>query len=72
MPDINEKSLSFGQNKKKEMKETFLIFLTFVRWSNGLFDPEPVIPDNLLKYQNVTRINDSAVLKILNGSLQGE
>ena len=54
------------------MKETFLIFLTFVHWSNGLVDQEPAIPGKLLKYQNVTRINDSAVLKILNGSLQGE
>ena len=54
------------------MKESFLIFLTFVRWSNGLVDQEPVIPDKLLKYQNVTGIDDSAVLKILSDSLQGE
>ena len=54
------------------MQQNFLIFLTVVRWSNGLVDQEPVIPDKLLQYQNVTGIDDSALLKIFNDSLQGK
>ena len=60
-----------------------LIFLTMVGWSTGFVIPgkngddrDPVspvmIPDKLLRYQNVTGIDDSTLLKMLNDSLQGK
>ena len=48
------------------MQKSIFIFLYLVNWSNG-----EVIPEKLLRYQNVTGIDDATVLKILNDSLHG-
>ena len=48
------------------MQKSIFIFLCLVNWSNS-----EVIPEKLLRYQNVTGIDDATMLKILSDSLQG-
>ena len=42
-----------------------LIFLSLVAWSDGKIIQDKIIPEKLLRYQNITGIADEMLLEIL-------